>query len=147
MSKRHSICILLILFLFLFAGCGEKDLAVGYIDVDQMLVRCDKFKSYGEQYAQDQAEFFKKFPKEPSQMSAKEREEYTAANQEMKDKWEKIKLGIRDEIKDAAKETAQKQKLDLILDNSSSSPTVEYGGKNVTKDVQKAVEASGEKKK
>ena len=142
--KRTSvaICLLLICLLFSISGCGEKKpLQVGFIDTDQLLVRWDKYKNYAEEISRQQQELSSTLPKDPGAMSPSDQMKIA----KMKEEWNKKKEELRDDIREAAKVVAREKKLDMILDNSSSAPVIEYGGKDVTNDVLKAVKKLGNK--
>lgn len=123
-------------------GCSEKTLQVGFIDSDKLLMTWDKYKDLGEEYMKDMAELRKK---DPSQMNDQEKMTFMKNNDALKEKWDKIKGDVREQIRLAAKKVATQKKLDLILDNSNTTPTIEYGGTDITEDVLKVLEASPDK--
>lgn len=117
------------------SGCREKhELKIGYIDTDQLLVKCEKYKKVGEDFLKDQEALVKKYRTPEGQKPSLEGQVEVMKLQE---KWDKIKKDVRDEIRSKTAEIAKEKKLDLVLDNTSSTPVIEYGGVNITDDIVK----------
>jgi Skp family chaperone for outer membrane proteins len=142
--RKRYFCFLMLCVLFAcgLGGCSEKTFEVGYINSDKLLLSWTKYKNYGEEYMKDMEELRKK---DPTKMNEQEKLTYMQDSNALKEKWDKIKGEVREQIRLAANEVASKKRLALILDNSNTTPTIEYGGTDVTDDVLKLLEASPDK--
>jgi len=134
-TLSFSVIAALILVFCSLSGCRQKiDLKIGYIDTDQLLVRCEKYKKVGEDFQKDQEALVKKYAGPDGQKPSLEGQVEVLKLQE---KWDRIKKDVRDEIRTATMEIAREKKLDLVLDNTTSNPVIEYGGVNITDDIVK----------
>ncbi len=134
-SMKISAVIAALMIVFCcISGCREKrELKVGYIDTDQLLVKCEKYKKVGEDFLQDQQALVKKYGTDGQKPSMEGQVEVM----KLQEKWNKIKQDVRDEIRIATTEVAKEKKMDLVLDNTTSSPVIEYGGVDITDDIIK----------
>jgi outer membrane protein len=137
--KRNVLSLILttalVITLCTLSGCGEKkEMKIGYIDTDQLLAKCEKYKKIGNDFRKDQEELAKKYARQGSQVSPSDQE---IEVRKLQEKWDKIKKDVREEIRSAAQEEAKQKKIDLVLDNTQSSPAIEYGGTDMTEDLIK----------
>ncbi|MDQ7824794.1 MAG: hypothetical protein RDV48_18495 [Candidatus Eremiobacteraeota bacterium] len=127
------LCIVLSLAILTGAGCTakKKELRVGYIDSDKLLVKWEKYREFGDSYLKERSILIDKVAKDPKNISIEIQNKIVS----MDTKWEQVKKEIRDELKVASQKVAKEQKFDLVLENSESNPTIEYGGTDITNEV------------
>ncbi len=131
--------------IFVCSGCQQEKtppappqtLTVGYIDTDQLFVKWDTYKDFGNKYIKERQEIAAamKNKKEPSQ-------EDTARIREFDVKWNAEKEVIVDKIREASAYVAKENHITIVVDNSSSSPVIEYGGRDITVDVLNRLRSS-----
>lgn len=143
--------ILLILFLVgVFPGChsGDKsgkskekvvsnELRVGYIDSDKLLFEFPPFRKFRKKTQTKDFEL-------SEIMKGKKREEITnrdrqlfnsIVNNFLKERTE-IKNQFVDRVREASMVVMEEKKLDIIINNATTYAVIEYGGADVTEDVQ-----------
>jgi len=136
MLKRASFVYILIAFfaLLLISGCAEKkEPIIAYIDTDQLLIKWDKYKDYGDSYIKERQEWARRLSDTSRKTTAADQVEYMKAMQ----KWDSKMKEIRDEIRAAATKVAHDKKYDVIIDNATTTPVIETGGVDVTTEVLK----------
>lgn len=159
---RASIAFLCIVtVLFACAGCREnkpeapKTLKVAYIDTDQLLQKWEKYRDLGDQYITQRNEIGEKLQAlkrrvgEQKEISKQDKEEFNKLEQkhiELTSQWSDKKKQIVEEIRSVAAEVAEAQKIDVIIDNSESTPVLEYGGSDVTVDILSKLREKEEQK-
>lgn len=126
----------LILACFINFGCETKHkLSAGYIDTEQLLFKWEKYKEYGNEYLKEQEKLMKKIGNGNNNLTFSDQVEIMKS----KEKWDKIKSDIRNEIRSVTREVAKANRIDLVLDNPTSNPVIENGGKDITSEVLKAL--------
>ncbi len=116
------------------AGCAEKkEPVIAYIDTDQLLIKWEKYKDYGDAYIKERQEWARRLSDPSRKTSASEQVEYM----KVMEKWNSKMKEIRDEIREAATKVAHEKKYDVIIDNATTSPVIETGGVDVTVEVLK----------
>ncbi|MGV8124150.1 MAG: OmpH family outer membrane protein [Candidatus Xenobiia bacterium LiM19] len=134
--KRASILYAMVaLFaLLIIAGCAEKkEPVIAYIDTDQMLIKWEKYKDYGDAYIKERQEWTRRLSDPARKTTAADQVEFTKSME----KWDAKMKEIRDEIREAATKVAKDKKYAVIIDNATTSPVIEAGGVDVTVEVLK----------
>lgn len=128
---------MMMIFMLCLIGCGKekKGPQVGYIDTDKLMEKWEKFRASANDYSKEREELMRRLSRNTAGPSFQDRLELMRSDE----KWDKLKAELRDEIRAAASQVAKEKKLDIILDNGSNSPVIEYGGVEITNDVVKAL--------
>ena len=61
--------------------------------------------------------------------------------------WSKKRTDIVNELRGIASEVAKEQHFDVVIDNSESSPVIEYGGEDITVDILSKLREKEDNKK
>lgn len=119
---------------------GPAEMKVAYIDTDELLVKWEKYRDFGDSYIKERNELLSSIAEKNKAQREKDRNFLMSAEDEeaivkLDAKWTERKEVVTEEIRAAAKKVSSEQKLDLVLDNPSSAAIIEYGGSNITLDV------------
>ena len=152
------------------SGNTSKQLNVAYINTDNLLKKWEKYRDLGDKYIKDRDKYIKdrndlasKVKRLRSDMEGniseindsqkKELAELqsqhltlTTELQSLNAEWSKKRTDIVNELRDIASEVAKEQKIDVVIDNSESSPVIEYGGEDITVDILSKLREKEDKK-
>ena len=150
---------------------SKKTLNVAYIDTDSLLKKWEKYRDLGDKYIEERNKnikdmsdiiskknnFLKEIDGNISEQSDSKKKEwaeiqskYNAITNQAKvinAEWTKKQNDVVDEIRVIASEVAKEQHFDIVINNSESSPVIEYGGEDITVDILSKIREKEEKKK
>ena len=125
-----------------------KQLAIGYIDADELLVKWNKYREFGDKYIAERNKLVETISEKQKKGSSKEDiDKARASVAEFDSKWDLEREVIVAEIREASAKVAKEQKIDVVLDNSSSNAVIEYGGTNLTINVLEKLKQQDSKNK
>ena len=126
----------------------SKQLAIGYIDTDELLVKWNKYKEFGDKYIAERNKLVETISEKQKKGNSKEDiDKARASIAEFDSKWDLEREVIVAEIREASAKVAKEQKIDVVLDNSSSNAVIEYGGTNLTINVLEKLKQQDAKSK
>ncbi|MCD4782579.1 MAG: OmpH family outer membrane protein [Candidatus Eremiobacteraeota bacterium] len=143
--------ILLVLFLGgVFQGChsGDKsgksnsnsvasELRVGYIDSDKLLFEFPAFKKFRKKTENNDLELGNIVKgKKREEITNKDRKRFKSIVSGFLKERSEIKNKFVDKVREASLVVMEEKKLDLIINNATTYAVIEYGGTDVTEDVQ-----------
>lgn len=150
---------------------SKKTLNVAYINTDNLLKKWEKYRDLGDKYIEERNKnikemsdiiskknnFLKEIEGNISEQTDSKKKEWaeiqsqynTLTNQAkaINADWTKKKNNVVDEIRTIASEVAKEQHFDIVIDNSESSPVIEYGGEDITADILSKIREKEDKKK
>lgn len=122
------------------AGTTPKHLTVGYIDTDQLLVKWDKYKEFGDKYIAERNKLVESIAEKSNQgknVSDESKAQAQALIAEFDSKWDVQREKVVEEIRESSQAVAKEQNIDVVIDNSATNPIIEYGGTDLTLSVLK----------
>lgn len=149
---------------------ASKKLNVAYINTDNLLKKWEKYRDLGDKYIKDRDKYIKdrneltsKVKKLRNEMEGNDSEitdsqkkelaelqsrhqTLTTELQSLNAEWTKKRSDIVNELRGIAAEVAKEQKIDVVIDNSESSPVIEYGGEDITVDILSKLREKEDKK-
>lgn len=161
--KKLITAILIMLMPVMCASCdksgvnsGSSDkMTVAYIDTDSLLKKWERYRDMGDEYIKERDALAKKVKAKASEISGKsslsdkdrsEMLELQQKDRELKSRWSEKKQIIVNEIRAVAAEVASEQNINIVIDNSESSPVIEYGGVDITTDILTKLKEKNNKK-
>jgi Skp family chaperone for outer membrane proteins len=161
--KVIAVSICMMFLAFTFSGCKvegknpddsakkNKELKVGYIDSDKLLAECPEFRKFQEKKQKETIDVRNKLTL--GKLTEAEKQHIKDLTIEYMGKEEKILKVFVDQVREASGKIMEEKKLDLVLNNAQSNSVLEYGGEDITSDVQsrlvelrKTQSPSGDKK-
>ncbi len=149
--KVNTLVLLLAVFSVMFlAGCRneadkdtnstlqERDLKVGYIDSDKLLFEYPEFKSFMKKKDKE-SEFIRnkiENARKLNQLSDSDRKYIKDLTLDFMQKEQNILKKFVEQVRVASTEVQNEKKLDIVINHAGSSPVIEYGGVDITEDVQ-----------
>ncbi len=133
---------------FMFLGCDpqqSKKMAVGRVDTAILLQDDPEYQSLSIEYLKEQTDVRQKFVekmKAASSPQAKEEAQnvYEVSQRELDGRWlEKTQAFLQERhtvIQDTAEAIAKRKSIDMVIVDSSMYPTTEWGGVDITPDLQ-----------
>ena len=162
--KKLAVVALIIISSFCLSSCtktenghASKQLSVASINTDNLLKKWEKYRDLGDEYIKDRNELASKVKNLRKEMNGnaseitesqkKELAELQNKHQALTAEWSKKRSDIVNELRDIASEVAEEQHFDIVMDNSDSSPVIEYGGEDITADILSKLREKEDKKK
>ena len=162
--KKIAVVALIIISSFCLSSCTKpesgnvsKTLNVAYINTDSLLKKWEKYRDVCDEYIKDRNELADKVKNLRKQMSSNEAEITDSQKRELADlqtkhqaltaEWSKKRTDIVNELRGIASEVAKEQHFDVVIDNSESSPVIEYGGEDITVDILSKLREKEDNKK
>ena len=149
---------------------SKKTLNVAYVNTDSLFKKWEKYRDLGDKYIEERNKnikeisdiiskknnFLKEIDGNISEQSDSKKKEwaeiqsrYNALTNQSKvinAEWSKKKNDVVDEIRAIASEVAKEQHFDIVINNSESSPVIEYGGEDITVDILSKIREKEDKK-
>lgn len=126
------------------SSASDGKMTVAYIDTDSLLKKWERYRDMGDEYIKERDALAIKVKAKAAELSGKSSisEQDRAAmlelqekDRELKSRWSEKKQVIVSEIRAVASEVASEQNINIVIDNSESSPVIEYGGVDITTDI------------
>lgn len=149
--KTNTLALLLAVFTFiLISGCRntteqdsgsalqERDLKVGYIDSDKLLFDYPEFKSFMKKKDKE-SEFIRnkiESARKLNKFSEADKKYVKDLTLDFMQKEQNILKKFVEQVRTASTAVQNEKKFDLVINNSASAPVIEYGGVDITEDVQ-----------
>ena len=138
------------------SGDTSKTLNVAYINTDSLLKKWEKYRDLGDKYIKDRNDLATKVKNLRKEISSNDAEITDSQKKELANlqnkhqalttEWSKKRTEIVDEIRAIASEVAKEQHFDIVINNSESSPVIEYGGEDITVDILSKLREKEDKK-
>ncbi len=147
----------LVLSSLLLVGCqpnGSKSLAIGRVDTAVLLQDDTEYQSLSIEYLREQTDVQQKFVesmKIASNDEAKQKAHagYQQMQGELDQRWaartEEFLSTRHEAISRTAEEIAQRKSIDIVIVDSQMYPTTEWGGVDITPDMQLSLSQTGSK--
>ena len=149
--KVNTPALLLVVFvLFFLAGCRneadknansavqERDLKVGYIDSDKLLFDYPEFKTFMKNKEKESVSIRSKIEnaKKLKKLSDGDRKYVKKLTLDFMQKEQNILKKFVEQVRVASTQVQNEKKMDIVINHAGSSPVIEYGGVDITEDVQ-----------
>jgi len=130
----------------IFMGCKSGDssekpvsneLRVGYIDSDKLLFEFPPFKEFRKKTQEKDIELSKiVMGKKREEITKKDRQMFNSIISSFLKERTELKNQFVEKVREASTVVMEEKKLDIIINNATTSATIEYGGIDITEDVQ-----------
>lgn len=144
------VLLLVVLSVIFLAGCRneadknensaviDRDLKVGYIDSDKLLFEYPEFKSFMKNKDKE-SEFIRskiENARKLNKLSDSDKKHIKDITVDFMTKEQNILKKFVERVRVASTAVQNEKKLDIVINNAGSSPVIEYGGVDITDDVQ-----------
>lgn len=131
----------------------KKHVRIAFIDSDQLLGDFPEIKKFAEDKTLESEKIRKTMMERLSgggQLTDAEKAQIKASTKKFMEKEDKLLKEFIDKVRIATQKVADEKKIDIVLDNKTTDPIIEYGGVNITEDVRlkiKEMQSAEAKKK
>lgn len=116
-------------------GNSGRNLRVGYLDADKLMKEFPELVKFMEE-KQKQSTRVRTMLTSGKELTEAQKEQIKKTTIKFMEDENRYLEKFVEKVRESAKEVAEEKKLDLVLNNSSTEPVIEYGGIDITEDVR-----------